>query len=1179
MLLASVGRFVPSTARFRLILVNHSPESALPHAIPLQRIIKVRRDYNTWVADETIEDYALRFTPRTFRKWSEFRVANTAFGAISFLALEAIGGSVTVSYGFTNALWAILFVGVIIFLASLPISYYAAKFGVDMDLLTRGAGFGYLGSTITSLIYASFTFIFFALEAAIMALALQLYFKIPVSLSYLICAVLVIPLVTHGITLISRLQAFTQPLWLVLLLLPYAAVIWKEPGLLRELPSFLGNAGSDGHFDLLMFGAATTVLISMIAQVGEQVDFLRFLPERTALNKRRWTLCMLSAGPGWIILGVAKLLGGSFLAFLAIQHEVLPDRAVEPTQMYLVAYKYVFGSPETALLVTTFFIILSQLKINVTNAYAGSLAWSNFFARLTHSHPGRVVWLVFNVLIAFMLMELGVFRALEQVLGLYSNIAISWVGAVVADLVINKPLGLSPEGIEFRRAHLYAINPVGVGATLIASSLSVLAFTHVLGETAHAFSALIALATALIAAPAIAWATGGKYYIARQPAALAGVPLGKGYQSIHCCICDKEYETEDMAHCPAYEGPICSLCCTLDARCHDMCKPGARLSEQTNAVIRWLLPKALSTRFNTRIGQYLLLFVLVTMILAAILSLIYTQESVLVNELSPAVDVLLRAAFLKLFAVLALAGGIGCWWSVLTAESRRVAQEESNRQTHLLLEEIDAHQRTDAQLQSAKQAAERANLAKSRYVTGISHELRTPLNSILGYAQMLEQDTSIPPHRHLALAVIRRSGEHLVSLIDGLLDIAKIETGKMTLEFEEVRFPEFVAQLADMVSLQARAKGITFHYEAPPNLPCAVRADKKCVGQVLINILGNAVKFTDRGDVTLRLQYRREMAVFEIIDSGVGIDADDLARIFLPFERGANVPGGSESGTGLGLTIAKMLTDVMGGILTVTSETGRGSTFRVQLFLPEVRDPKPVPAVPKLPIGGYAGPTRRVLVVDNERVDRELHVKLLEPLGFEVQEVASGIEALRAVSSFTPDLILLDIGMPHLDGWETARLLRANLLSNAPIIVVSANAFDKGRKNAAGIRNEDFLVKPVNVVELLELIRERLNLQWVPATPAVAAQIAPADPPPNAARAIPSIEVALPDPELLRSLHEVGSLGYVRGILDKLSEIEQLDPSYGVFTGILRTHVERFDLPEYLRYLDRTMQANPDATS
>ena len=1151
-------------------------EPAVLHGAPVQRIIKVRRDYNTWVADETIEDYALRFTPRAFRKWSEFRVANTAFGAISFLALEAIGGSITVRYGFTNALWAILFVSVIIFVTSLPISYYAAKFGVDMDLLTRGAGFGYIGSTITSLIYASFTFIFFALEAAIMALALQLYFKIPISLSYLICAVIVIPFVTHGITLISRLQAFTQPLWIVLLLLPYGAVIWKEPGLLRELPSFIGNGGSEGHFELLMFGSASTVLISMIAQVGEQVDFLRFLPERTALNKRRWTLSMLTAGPGWIVLGVAKLLGGAFLAFLAIQHEVLPDRAVEPTQMYLVAYKYVFSSPEWALVITTFFIILSQLKINVTNAYAGSLAWSNFFARLTHSHPGRVVWLVFNVLIAFMLMELGVFRALEQVLGLYSNIAISWVGAVVADLVINKPLGLSPKGIEFKRAHLYDINPVGVGAMLIASFVSILAFSHVLGETAHAFSALIALGTALVAAPAIAWATGGKYYIARAPVTFAGVPLGKGYRSVRCCICDKNYETEDMAHCPAYDGPICSLCCTLDARCHDLCKPGARLSEQANAVMRWLLPKSWSTQFNTRIGQYLLLFGLMMVVLSAILGLVYTQESVLVNELSPAVDMLLRASFLKIFAVLSLAGGIGCWWFVLTAESRRVAQEESNRQTHLLLEEIDAHQRTDAQLQSAKQVAEKANLAKSRYITGISHELRTPLNSILGYAQMLESDVSIPPHRHLALAVIRRSGEHLVSLIDGLLDIAKIETGKMTLEVEEVRFPAFVTQLADMVSLQAHAKGIVFTYEAPLNLPFAVRADKKRVGQILINILGNAVKFTDAGQVTLRLQYRREMAIFEVTDSGVGINDEDLKRIFLPFERGTNAPGGSENGTGLGLTIAKMLTDVMGGTLTVTSKPGRGSVFRVQLFLPEVRDPKPVQALPKLPIGGYAGAPRRVLLVDNEPVDRELLVKLLEPLGFVVEEAASGIEALRAVSAFAPDLILLDIGMPVLDGWETARLLRANLMSNAPIIVVSANAFDKGRENEAGIRYEDFLVKPVNVVELLELIRDRLDLRWVP-VPEAGFGLGAGGSADSGERSVASL--LAPPPALLHSLHELGSLGYVRGILDKLSEIERLDPAYEVFTGTLRAHVERFDLPEYLRHVERTLRTSSDATS
>jgi len=164
------------------------PESPAVHPPSgTQRIVKIRRDYNTWVADETMEDYALRYTPKSFRKWSELRIANTALGAVSFLALEAIGGVLALNYGFTNTFWAILAISVVIFLTGLPISYYAARYGVDMDLLTRGAGFGYIGSTITSLIYASFTFLFFALEAAIMALALELYFHIPLALAYVIC--------------------------------------------------------------------------------------------------------------------------------------------------------------------------------------------------------------------------------------------------------------------------------------------------------------------------------------------------------------------------------------------------------------------------------------------------------------------------------------------------------------------------------------------------------------------------------------------------------------------------------------------------------------------------------------------------------------------------------------------------------------------------------------------------------------------------------------------------------------------------------------------------------------------------------------------------------------------------------------------------------------------------------
>src|SRR5436305_4566694 len=189
-----------------------SPAIEAESGPPIQRIVRIRREYNAWVADETIEDYALRYTPKSFRKWSEFRVANTALGAVSFLALEAIGASIAVDYGFCNAFWAILVVSAFIFVTAIPVCIYAARYAVDIDLLARGSGFGYLGSTLSSFIYASFTFIFFSLEAVIMASALEVGLGIPLWLGYLICSIAVIPLVAYGITVISRIQLWTQPL-------------------------------------------------------------------------------------------------------------------------------------------------------------------------------------------------------------------------------------------------------------------------------------------------------------------------------------------------------------------------------------------------------------------------------------------------------------------------------------------------------------------------------------------------------------------------------------------------------------------------------------------------------------------------------------------------------------------------------------------------------------------------------------------------------------------------------------------------------------------------------------------------------------------------------------------------------------------------------------------------------
>ncbi|WP_140635836.1 hybrid sensor histidine kinase/response regulator [Methylibium rhizosphaerae] len=1125
----------------------------------VQRVIKIRRDYNSWVARETMEDYALRFTPRAFRKWSELRVANTAFGAASFLVLEAVGATLLVQYGFINAFWAIVATGLIIFLAGLPISHYAARHGVDMDLLTRGAGFGYIGSTITSLIYASFTFIFFALEAAIMAYALELAFDIPPALGYLICALVVIPLVTHGVTVISRLQVWTQPLWLVLLVLPFVYVLKEDPQVLAGLVGYGGDNQQGGRFDLHLFGAAMTVGIALITQMGEQVDYLRFMPERTGRNRMRWLAGMLIGGPGWVVLGVAKMLGGALLAYLAISHSVPPSRAVDPNQMYLAAYEYVFPTVGWAVAATTVFVVISQLKINVTNAYAGSLAWSNFFSRLTHSHPGRVVWVVFNTLIALMLMELEVFQALGGVLGLYSNIAISWMMAVVADLVVNKPLGLSPKGIEFKRAHLYDVNPVGVGAMGMASVLSVAAHLGVFGPGPQAFSAAIAMVTAFVTAPLIAWWTKGRYYIARRPETPGGGAQDGPYLRLRqCVICDREYETDDMAHCPAYQGPICSLCCSLDARCDDLCKPDARLSVQWNGALRAVLPRAIWPYLDTGLGHYLLVMAVVVPLLGLLLGLMYYQELRVLGEQAAAHAPGLKLTFVKVYAALLLVAGIVAWWLVLTHKSRQVAQEESNRQTHLLMREIESHKRTDLQLQHAKRDAERAqhaaelaNQAKSRYITNISHELRTPLNSILGYAQLLEEDEAMPPRRRQAVGVIRRGGDHLLSLIEGTLDIARIEGGKLTLDVKPMRFRECVEEIARMFELQASAKAIDFRHDLG-ELPAVVRADEKRLRQILINVLGNAVKFTGAGHVAFRVHYSGEMARFEIEDSGPGMSPQEMEHIFEPFVRGSAHTGGSlAGGSGLGLTISKMLTDLMGGEMTVSSTPGVGTLFRIKLFLPQVRAAVAERELPRTGRTGYAGARRRVLVVDNEEVDRELLASVLQPLGFELQQAANGEECLALLEAgLAPDVILMDLAMPGLDGWGTLRQIRLRGLSSAPVAIVSANAFDKGLENDVGIRAEDFIVKPVRVSELLDWLGARLSLQWQHTAP----------PPPAAPAVAKPAAQAYPPAQHLRALEELVNLGYFRGIVSKLDEIEAAHPDSTDFVTRLRLLARGFQL-------------------
>ncbi len=1133
-----------------------------------QRIIPIRREYNRWVANQTLEDYALRFTAKSARRFSNDRISHTAIGAISFLALEAIGGAITLSYGTTNALIAILVASIAILLVGLPIARYATRHGVDVDLLTRGASFGYIGSTITSLIYASFTFILFAIEASIMASALLLAFGLPLWAGYIISAVAVIPLVTHGIAMISRFQIWTQPVWIVLNILPFifiAFMDWEKFDLWRAFNGLgqpEGAAGTIAAFEVAKFGAASAVILALMTQIGEQVDFLRFLPAE-GVSKWRQRIGIFLAGAGWVVVGAPKLVAGSFLAFLALSAGVSPEHASEPGYMFAVAFGYMIPNEFLALMLMAVFVVISQLKINVMNAYAGSLAWSNFFSRLTHSHPGRVVWLLFNVAIALLLMELGIYRLLEETLGIFSIIAMAWLCSISADLFVNKPLGLAPPGIEFKRAHLYDINPVGVGSMLISASIALAAHFGAFGEMAAALAPYIALVVCFIASPSIAWATKGKYYLARRPR-----KAWANQTSLTCSICEHPFEPEDMARCPAYAAPICSLCCSLDARCHDMCKPHAHFRAQTHAVASSVLPQWAIAKMQTRLGRYGISMAAALGILGGTMGLIYYFAA----RSAPNTADVVGGTLLVVFFVLAVAAGVMVWFLVLAHDSRLVAEEESSRQNTLLLKEIDAHGKTDAELQRAKEKAEAANQAKSRYVVGLSHELRTPLNAVMGYAQILERDANMPENRRGSVQVIRRSAEHLSGLIDGLLDISKIEAGRLQVYSGEVNIQDFLDQIVDMFRLQAAAKGLEFLHERADALPVYVRTDEKRLRQILVNLLSNAIKFTASGFVQFDVGYRMQVATFTIEDSGSGIAHDDLPHIFEPFVRGEAEKNRFTPGLGLGLTITKLLTETLGGEITVTSEPGTGTRFQARLMLAKVERPvKRVSAT--RPVRGYAGPRRSIMVVDDNEDHRQMMREMLEPLGFETVTVASGAGCLENLNFLShdaslngllplrekvPDLFFIDIRMPGMNGWELVAALRESGVA-APMIMLSANIGDGANPTHADAGHSDTLAKPFDLGQLVDRIGTHLGLEWVHAEPPSETVLG---------------KLVSPGQEALRELANLGQIGHVRGIEAKLNALAA-DPANMPLVEVLRRHMENFDFEAYAETLER-VRHEPD---
>ncbi len=480
-----------------------------------------------------------------------------------------------------------------------------------------------------------------------------------------------------------------------------------------------------------------------------------------------------------------------------------------------------------------------------------------------------------------------------------------------------------------------------------------------------------------------------------------------------------------------------------------------------------------------------------------------------------------------------------------------------------IIKDITIRKKFEAQLLEASKAADRANEAKSDFLASMSHELRTPLNGILGYAQILERDKLLTEKQLKGITVIKNSGEHLLSLINDILDLSKIEAQKFELHKTVFNLEEQLKTVCSLIKIKTDQKNIDFEINRLSEIPKIVFGDSKVIKQIFLNILGNAVKFTDNGKIKLNIGYRNstESILFiEIEDTGIGIEEEKISEIFEPFKQ---IQSGNKiiQGTGLGLSITKKLIALMNGRIQVESKLNIGSKFTIEIQLETSNENININLDETPNIIGFGGEKKNILAVDDNITNLDLYDSILSELGFEIEKCESAKEALSKLNKKKYDLILMDLIMPELNGYDAAKQIKANQAwTEIPIIVVSASTLASNNLLYDKSTFNNYLLKPFNNNELINLIGEHLNIEWKYENISGSIDNSFED------------EINYPDKNILSEILKNAEFGDFKKIEERLSDLSS-EKTFNKFINLTNEYIKQYDdegLISFLRNIEKS---------